>query len=225
MNPMLHCFGDSWAAGAELTPSQQPFVYWLSQKLACEYVNHGKQGSSLGLILHTVVANLKTINHGDFVVVIIPPDVRWYEENEQQGFYSLANHQQEEYFRFLHRKSLEWFRYHHAIFIYTIQNILQDRGAHFVMTHNYGQINEVQKYGLDIDLNKFLSQSSLTELLQEKMSQWHSYPKEHHYEQDGPGQEHFHGIYFQGCQTHPNELGHQRIAELLHDKFRKTYQI
>lgn len=225
----LTVFGDSWAAGAELSDGENPFGYWMSQLLNIPYTNYGQEGSSLGLILHTLIEQRAKINKTDLIVVIIPPDTRWYDENQEQGFYSLQNYQKEDYFKFLNNKTLEWFRYHHALFIYTMQKILTDIGCRFVMAHNYGQINQYQKYNLGIDYNQFLDTRSLTELLSDCAVDWKSYPDhlplDHRYDEDGPGPNIFSGIYFSGCQTHPNESGHKLIARLLIDKFNANYSV
>lgn len=216
------CFGDSWAAGAELKPYEQPFVHWMAQTLSVPYFNFGVQGHSLGMILHTIVDRLQDIDRNSVVIVIIPPDTRWYDQNQEQGFYSVQNYQRDDYFRFLNRKTLEWFRYHHALFIYTAQKIFADIGCQYLMAHNYGQLNEYDKYQLPIDFARFLSTQSLTDLLSDQPVGWKSYPEHlpewHRYDQDGPGPAVFSGRYFEGCDTHPNELGHRYIAELLLEK-------
>jgi hypothetical protein len=219
----LICFGDSWAAGAELNlQKEQPFVHWIAKELNVPYLNYGKQGSSLGIILHTVISQINNINSDDTVIVIIPPDTRWYDENQEQGFYSLMNWQRDDYFKFVNQKTLEWFKYHHAMFIYTIQKILDDIGCRYVLAHNYGQIDEYRKYQLNINFNNFLSEHSLTELLSPAPVDWKSYPdhlpQSKRYNEDGPTARIFTGQYFQGCECHPNESGHKYIAQLFLEK-------
>lgn len=215
----IFCFGDSWAAGAELRINQKPFVYWMAQELGITYKNYGANGSSLGLILHTVISKISQITKDDIVVVVIPPDTRWYDQNEEIGFYSVSNWQRDDYLRFLNNKTLEWFVYHHALFIYSIQKLLDDVGCQYILAHNFGQIDHYKKYNLSIDYSKFLSTESLTELLSEKRSQWQSYPvhlpPEHRYDHDGPPDTEFVGMYFAGCVHHPNELGHKKISEMI----------
>ena len=88
---MVYCFGDSWAAGAELARHQKSFVYWLANALDAKSVNYGRNGSSLGIILHTIVSKSQSITTDDVVIVIVPPDTRWYDQNDEQGFYSVQN--------------------------------------------------------------------------------------------------------------------------------------
>lgn len=217
----LYCFGDSWAAGAELRRGEHSFVFWVSNELSVDYVNYGLEGSSLGLILHTLVSNISQITKDDLVIVVVPPDTRWYDENKE-GFYSVQNFQRDDYFKFLNKKTLRWFTYHHALFVYTIQKILNDIGCKYVLAHNYGQIDDYKKYNLLIDYTKFLSDLSLTDLLSGHIKSWKSYPEhlppQHRYDSDGPPPNLFSGVYFAGCSTHPNELGHKKIAELLLEK-------
>lgn len=219
----VYCFGDSWGAGAELQRGQYPFVHWFAKELTQPYFNLSKEGSSLGIILHTIVEHASKINETDIVLVVVPPDTRWYDENAEQGFYSVQNWQRDDYFKFLNNKTLEWFTYHHAVFVYTIQKLLNDIGCYYIMTHNYGQIADYKKYNLPIDYLKFLSEQSLTDILSERTVEWRSYPtqvdNESRYDQDGPPSDVFSGIYFQGCDQHPNELGHKYIANLLEKKY------
>lgn len=218
------CFGDSWAAGAELKGNEKPFVHWVGQELGLPYDNYGREGSSFGLILHSVITNIARIDKNDIVLVVVPPDTRWYDESEEKGFYSLMNWQRHDYFNFLNNKTLEWFIYHHAVFLYTMQKILQDIGCTYILCHNYGQIDDYKKYQLSIDYSKFLSDKSLTELLSPNPTVWQGYPhaveQEHRYDQDGPPDDIFSGQYFQGCKQHPNQSGHQKIASMIVEKLK-----
>lgn len=221
---MIFTFGDSWGAGAELKPNEYPFIHWFAEELEIEYKNFSLQGSSLGIILHTIVEQISTISNKDIVLIIVPPDARWYDENKENGFYTLMSWQDEDYFKFLNNKTLEWFRYHHALFVYSIQKILNDIGCYYIMAHNYGQIEELKKYDLQIDYKKFLSNTDLTNLLSDKPKIWYSYAEhldiEHRFDQaDGPPDNFFTGKYFEGCKCHPNELGHKQISKLFLEKY------
>jgi hypothetical protein len=55
---MIICFGDSWAAGAELSKYQHPFVHWVARDLNERYVNYGKEGNSLGIILYSLITRI-----------------------------------------------------------------------------------------------------------------------------------------------------------------------
>jgi hypothetical protein len=213
----VYCFGDSWAAGAELDKtSEYPFVHWFSQSTNSEYINYGAEGASLGIILYTLVLNINKLTKEDVVLIIIPPDVRWYDENLEQGFFSLMQWMTEDYMKSLNNKTVEWFKYHHLLFIYTMQQMLNEIGCKYVMAHNYGQLPTNNVYKFPIDYSKFLNKTDLTNLLSEKHDPWQSYQLKI----DGPMHEHsWHGKYFEGNVDHPNELGHKKIAELFLEYF------
>jgi hypothetical protein len=219
------CFGDSFAAGAKLKKDEYPFVHWVANELNLLYENYGKEGSSLGIILHTVIAQLANINKNDIVLVIIPPDSRWYDEDETRGFYSLSIYMIEDYYhKFLNNKTLEWFEYHHALFIYTIQKLLNDIGCYYIMAHNYGRIGG-RHYNLPIDYTRFLNEEDITNLLSTKKHVWDNYPrnilpKEHQFMHDGPSNLFDkNSIYFLGTDGHPNEHGHKKLAEMFLEKY------
>lgn len=215
----IYCFGDSWAAGAELKESEKPFVHWFAENLGKEYVNFGQQGASLGIILYTLICNIDKIKSDDIVLVVIPPDVRWYDENEEQGFYSLMQWMTEDYVKSLNNKTVEWFKYHHLVFIYTMQKLLDEIGCFYLLAHNYGQLPTNDQYKIPIDYNKFLSKVDLTNLISERYDPWCSYQLII----DGPTHVHdFHGKYFEGNVDHPNELGHKRIAEIMLEYYKKN---
>jgi hypothetical protein len=218
----IYCFGDSWAYGSELNQPQvveHPFVHWFAQHIKSNYINYGQEGASLGIILHTLVSNITKISQNDIVLVIVPPDVRWYDENKEKGFYTLMQWQADDYMKFLNNKTVEWFKYHHLLFIYSIQQILNGIGCQYIMAHNYGQLPDITKYQFDINFDKFLSKIDLTNLLSEKKDNWQSYQLS----ADGPMHAHlWHGKYFEGNVDHPNELGHKRIAELMIEYYYAT---
>lgn len=216
----IYCFGDSWGYGAELNNPQvdeHPFVHWFAKTLNLPYENYSQEGASLGIILHRIALTLSKINQNDIVLIIVPPDVRWYDESKEKGFYTLMQWQTEDYMKSLNNKTIEWFKYHHLLFIYAIQKSLNDIGCYYIMAHNYGQLPLSDNYKFSIDYNKFLNSVDLTTLLSSNPCHWDSYQLE----SDGPiASKGFHGEYFQGTVCHPNELGHKRIAEMFLQKYR-----
>lgn len=207
----LLVFGDSWAAGAELKKDESPFAHWVADSLNIPYINRGIQGYSMGMILFQLIRHTYEITADDVVIVIVPPDVRWYDENAEQGFYSLMQWMEEDYMMSLNNKTVEWFKYHHLLFIYTMQKILDEIGCYYVLAHNYGQLPTNETYRFPINYDKFLSRVDLTNLLSEEVDDWQSYQLD----EDGPIHEHtWHGKYFAGNVDHPNELGHKRLAEM-----------
>lgn len=204
-------FGDSWAYGSELQAGEQPFVHWFAESVGAPYTNYGQEGSSLPMILKTLLDNLFKISQNSVALVIIPPDVRWYSETSDKGFYTINDWN--EYTRILGEHSIEWFVYHHAMFIYTIQKLLDDRGCQYIMAHNYGSIDRLKNYNFPINYSKFLSSTDLTSLLSNKVNSWIRLFHD-------PEAELFTGRYFEGCIHHPNLKGHKRIAELMLEKYR-----
>ena len=204
-------FGDSWAYGSELQAGEQPFVHWFAEAVNAPYTNYGVEGASLAMVTKTVVDNLVKITQDSVVLVIIPPDVRWYSETETKGFYTIKDW--DEYVRVAGDHSMEWFVYHHAMFIYTIQKLLDDCGCRYIIAHNYGGIDRLPTYSFPIDYSTFLSTQDLTSILSDKVNTWARLFHD-------PEAELFTGKYFEGCIHHPNLLGHKRIAELMLEKYR-----
>lgn len=223
----VFCFGDSFGYGSELKYGQYPFVKWFAEKLNLPYVNYSLPGASLGFILYNLTVKHTKINKDDIVLVIVPPDSRWYDQNKDEGFYSLSNYMIEDYYhKFLNKKTLEWFEYHHSLFIYTIQKILDDIGCYYIMAHNYGRIGG-RHYKLNIDYNKFLSDTDIVNLLASAPVEWNNYPHdaeppEHQFMHDGmPELRDEQSIYLKGTDGHPNEEGHKFLAELMITKYLK----
>jgi hypothetical protein len=92
--------------------------------------------------------------------------------------------------------------------------MLRYTGCKFLLAHNYGLLELNKSYVQLIDANNtFLNDTdSLTKLL--SGSEWSdNYNKS--MQHDGPTEEVFVGKYFEGNSSHPNQLGHQRIFEML----------
>lgn len=217
----VYCFGDSNGYGSDLLPGEKPFVHWLATAMGVEYCNYAEEGSSLGIVQHRLVVRHKEITKDDFVVVIIPPDARWYDESEEAGFFSFANYDIVEYYeQFLKEKTLEWFEYHHALFTYTIQQLLNNIGCEYVMILTAGRLGG-QHYNLPIDYTKFLSDEDMLNFLSREKNIWDNYPhhvlpKEHRFMHLGAPQDFWDlSSPYIGSGGHPTELGHKRIAEMI----------
>lgn len=208
----IFVFGDSWAYGSELNFSagDKPFVHWFAQAVDRPYANFGVEGSSLAMVLKTLVDKSENITKDSVVLVVVPPDVRWYSETKRQGFYTIKDW--DEYVRVAGDHSVDWFIYHHAMFVYAIQKLLDDIGCYYLLAHNYGSVDKLKKYSFAIDYNKFLSDQDLTSILSNKINAWTRLFHD-------PEAELFTGKYFEGCIHHPNLLGHIRIAELMLEKY------
>lgn len=210
---MLHVFGDSWAYGSELSADEKPFSYYLSLKLNQNCNNLGRPGISLGHITSIVLANLESITQDDYVVVVIPPDIRWYNMDENYRFHSLSL-SKPEYRELLKNYKESWFIYHHNLFIFTLISAITKTTDKLILAHNYGSLVIQQWFKNVIDMKYFLSKNSLTGLLQED-----DWKDNYSFERDGPKPELFKGKYFEGKVSHPNQQGHLEIARLIYEKF------
>ena len=236
---MIWCFGDSWGKGEELDfrcgknhehnsrcVGEKPFVHWVAKELGQEYTNVSKEGGAFGIICIRFFGQSHNIKNGDLVLVVLPPDVRWYDE--QHGEFATISMGKNEvetakrYWELLGNRTEAWFIYHHSLFIFSIQQACKERGAKLVMMHNYGNLEIAESFIELIDMNNFMTskKQSLTFLLQD----WDYYgvdqfnlkeARKMKREIDGPHTDNFTGKYFEGKSEHPNELGHKKIADLI----------
>ena len=219
----VHCFGDSWAYGSELDFTKEfPFVHHFAKLISSDYINYGIEGASLGIILQSIANNVNNFQIGDVVLAVIPPDVRWYGQNTKKGFYTL-NIQHAEYKLFLQDKTSEWFLYHHALFVFAIQKLLQNSKVKYLLAFNYGSADCINHI-FPIDQKTFIDKQDLFSLLQNKNKNqgrtWLGYQ----FNEDGPSDHYFSGKYFEGKLQHPNELGHKKIAEIFLNSYNKVYK-
>jgi len=206
----LFCFGDSWGYGSELNfhIGEVPFANIVSKRLKIKLKNYSVPNMSLGLILRTVSMNAEKITSDDLVLIVVPPDSRWY--TEKSGHWETLDYTEENKESILD-KSDDWFIYHHQLFIYSIGKILEDIGCDFIFMHNYGKFPLLDagyffsKYYAD----KFLSEKSLTSILTDASDKF--FPIETELRQG----ELFYGVFFKGCRWHPNKKGHSLIADLI----------
>ena len=226
---MIYCFGDSWGYGAELDfdAGEKPFVELFDEQVK----NYSKSGQGLPIITQDILRNHHLIKKWETVFVVIPPDTRWYTENKNH-FENLTIYTDEypnkRYMDFISDKTSFWFMYHANLFVYTMQSIFDGIGCKYMFMHNYGGEFTIHRdFKKLIKVDKFLDiKNSLTTLLssEDGFTSWKS---------DGPQKVHpsvpldvekkgtFTGKYFEGNQTHPNQLGHYRIKELIEDAFRQ----
>lgn len=212
---MLYVFGDSWAFGSELKPHEQPFAYHLSLWLSRPYENLSAEGMSLGAITAKVLANVDRMKHDDYVVVIIPPDVRWYTITDDYEVQSLALYDKS-YRELIRHYNIPWFIYHHNLFIYTIITAVTRKTKNLILSHNYGgNLTILDTFKNLIEEKYLLSKSSLAKILS-------GFEWEDNYvlDKDGPDANMFKGKHFEGTINHPNQSGHVEIARLLFDKFK-----
>lgn len=210
---MLYVFGDSWGYGAELKPGEKPFAHALSIHLKHDYTNLSREGTSLGDITAQVLSNVNKMTDEDYVVVIVPPDTRWYKVTDTFHVQTITLHNKE-YRNLIMHYNIPWFIYHHNLFMYTIISAVTSKTKKLILAHNYGNLVIIDMFKNLINMNYFLSQHSLTRIL--SGTDWDN---NYRLDIDGPQSDSFKGIYFNGNISHPNLLGHKEIARLLYEKF------
>jgi hypothetical protein len=236
---MIYCFGDSWGYGSELDLSYEiPFVNILSKKTNINFKNLSCEGSALGKITHDIFLSETDFKSDDFVIIIIPPDIRWYYEDGRGSIHSLFipsqayfdsnpdldNLQVKELHHYMDTAPNKkiWFSYHQSLFIFSLQEYFNKMNVEFIFIHNYGKINLYKEFKKLINKENFLNfDRSLTSLLTD-LEDIDLINRR----LDKVGKDILIGKYFEGNGTHPNQLGHQKISELIYEnkKFQKWYQ-
>ena len=207
---IIYCFGDSWGVGDELTQSEKPFCHLLADNLAYDLKNFSMSGMSLGMIVRKLSQTAHLIEKKDTVLVVIPPDSRWYTE------WQTMNYNRSDFFI---DKTDDWFSYHHQLFIFSICEILNKIGCSYVLMHNYGEfpMKNSEYYFSKFYHEKFLSLQSLTSILTSKEDSGVSPIVVEILQKDHKDQLFF-GPYFKGNICHPNQEGHIVIANLIEKK-------
>ena len=218
---MIYCFGDSWGAGVELKKGEKPFVNLFDKP----YKNYSFQGNSYPMIVSQIFDNIHKINNEDIVLVVIPPDIRWMEQNVDVFIPHMLK--DDGYLEWVIHKDEYWFRYHASLFTYSIQSALDSIGCTYLFMHNYGGEFTIDKrFKSLINTDNFLDiKKSLTTLL-EANDGYQAWQKDKNLI-DGPvgespfvelkNKKFFNSKYFEGTCNHPNQLGHYRIKELIED--------
>lgn len=214
----IYTFGDSWAAGYGLTHNQKDFTKWLATYFNCKSKNFGECGSSLGQVLHDFTKRINDISADDLAIIIIPPDTRWYTSAVNgEGVCSLSWGASERKFKqFIKNEKPYWFSYHHSLFVYCIASLCLQRDLKFVLAHNYGYLDLIPPFDNLIPKQQFLSNKSLASLLNVN-------DKFDPYDLSNDGPDILEGKYFLENDTHPNEKGHQVIAEKIYNKYQELY--
>ena len=177
---------------------------------------------SLGLILKKISETAKHIKSSDLVLVVIPPDCRWYVESN--GQWSTLEYEKNQ--KFYMTVTNEWFLYHNQLFIYSIGKILEDIKCDFMFMHNYGKFplsNNGNYYFSLAFKEKFLSEKSLTSLLIADSNKT-ILAKDNHLspiDVEKFQNKIFYGAYFEGKEYHPNQKGHEYIANLILNKLQQ----
>jgi hypothetical protein len=234
---MIYCFGDSWGYGSELDfNSEKPFINLISEELNTPFINKSVEGASFGHITHDILTHNK-FNTNDFVLVVVPPDVRWYFENINNNISTLMipdenfltdnsidKIRKSELMLYIntigHRKM--WYQYHQSLFLFTLQEFFKKNNIHFLFTHNYGKLKIYKPFNDLLSKENFLNfDRSLTSLLT-NLDDIDLIEKQ----LDGPYKSMFIGEFFEGKGYHPNQLGHNEIKNIVlkHKKITEWYQ-
>ena len=227
-------FGDSWTAGAELEEAEVAYGQQLSELTGRELVDFGRAGNSTGKITSEILTKAH-IQAEDFVLICLPPDVRWYGENDNGEFFSLHSiypnmdtseipefvlHQHHFYMDVM-LKFKNWGKYHFNLFLFSIQSYLNSIDVNYLFFHNYGKLATKSRFNPVIDYSSFLSPDSLTTLLGGEDANIDSLALH----SDGPisTRDISTGKHFFGNDCHPNHSGHKVIADLIYNnnKFQK----
>lgn len=207
---MIWVFGDSWAEGYRLKEGEKRF----SDHFEGEVTNKGLAASSMGHITSDVLQNSPDFKEGDSLVVIIPPDTRWYNIANEYRTSSIFNGRPEQQVVLELHSYTEWYIYHHSLFIYTLINLAKDKGMKLVLAHNYGNL-EIAPF-FDIPDSVFLDRNkSLTHLLL-GVEVWEDNLRVH----DKNSMHNVQHDYFIPGDNHPNEKGHKVIADMIIDKLK-----
>jgi len=207
---MIWVFGDSWAAGYGLKEKEKRF----SDHFEGEVINKGISASSMGHVTADVLKQSPEFKEGDSLVVIIPPDTRWYNIQRDYQTSSIFNDCPEQLSILEIHSYREWYVYHHSLFIYTLINLAKDKGMRLVLAHNYGKL-EIAPF-FDIPDSVFLDRKkSLTHLLL-GTEVWVDNLRV----ADKNRMNNVQHDYFIPGDNHPNELGHKIIADMIIAKLR-----
>jgi hypothetical protein len=201
-------FGDSWAAGWGLKKKEKNFTSFLADYLKCKKLNFGMSSSSLGHILHDFTQNIHNAKQNDFIIIIIPPDIRWYTQSGKDSFRSMLLGDKD-HKNFISDKSDYWFIYHHSVFVHSLYSVCAQLNLNYILAHNYGHLQFVKPFDQLIPDSIFLDRhKSLTTLLGGE-----DYA-DYDFKNDGPPDT-VKGNNFIPNDVHPNETGHKLIAEMI----------
>lgn len=235
---MIYCFGDSWGYGSELDFNhEKPFINLISEELNISFINKSVEGASFGHITHDIIT-YPNFNQNDLILIIVPPDIRWYFENinnkisslmiPNEGFLTdttIDEIRKSELLLYVntvtHRKV--WYKYHQSLFLFTLQEFFRKKNLHFLFAHNYGKLNLHEPFNDLLSKENFLNfDRSLTSILTNMDD-----PDLIEKQLDGPYKNMFVGEFFEGNGYHPNQLGHYEIKNIIlkNKKIKEWYQL
>lgn len=209
---MFWVFGDSWAEGYGLKKGEKNFSKWIEEFTGEKVANYGKAASSLGDITFNLLKHSEAFSQGDKLIVVTPPDIRWYQIINKTHATSLFEGMTK-YDDFLEDKNKHWFTYHHNLFSMTIVNKALEKGMSVVLMRNFGDL-DLWDWSKNVILPHILDkEQSLTEMLTDKKYNLKSGLDTFEIKQI---KEIPHPNFIPG-DNHPNETGHKIIAKKVLD--------
>ena len=208
---MIHVFGDSWAYGYGLEHRERDcFGGLIGHHYGEPVKNYAIPASSMGHVTYEFMKQRHTFKQNDKVLVIIPPDVRWY--RIEDGFATSLFNGMPLYEDWLEKHAtLEWFIYNHSMFIHTLISASKQTNINLVLAHNYGNLKIHAHFENLIDTNFLLDKDKSLCYLLSGSEKWAG---NYTISANNSMQEIQHPMFIVG-DNHPNELGHKQIAELM----------
>lgn len=223
-------FGDSWCYGYELdNPEKECYTHLLSEKVNIDYKNFGENANSFAKICNQILTHKYNFSKDNFVLICIPPDIRYIGEGPNGEFIPLftcnAKHpnkfieKQFNYYNDIIINYKNWHSYFQLLNLFCIQEYLTNIKANFLFFTNYGSIDYTFKFNGKIDKSNFLIKDSLTTFL--GGNDLSLTPSK--LNTDLIKSSIFTGHYFENNHSHPNSKGHKKIADLIYNnnKFQK----
>lgn len=155
-NITLWCVGDSWSAGwaGVFNDVSRRFSHTMIDQAAMQLgitnvKNYSVPGASMGLILNMYLSQVSyNMQSGDVLFVCAPPDTRYYRidgpPQNKNSFKSASLYNgigDEEYITDLMKhNSVDFFKWHYALFCKAICDDATIRGVECYVQHNYGSL-------------------------------------------------------------------------------------
>lgn len=204
----LVVFGDSWPAGAELNPGEKTFGELLHEKLGTKkFINCSQEGTSIDHLIIQLKNYMETAKFdADIVVFFITNPIRYMynEDNQWKTIRPTGDKSTKTKFYYEHLQS-DIMDYHRAnTTILSLQKMINSSET---ITHDFyleGWTNIKWDYP-GIDKKKFLPKTAL-EMFKAKMN---TQTNELIKYQNNP--------FIYPNKYHPNQAGHELIAEELYD--------